>query len=180
MALTTLTLGAHRRPSRFLIALVMSDHCAKFEEDWLKRFWEKAHVIVFLMTQLPPLKIVWRENFEVCWGSVNMTNNHAKHEKVSSKSSRDMTKFIHAYPWPKRPWPWVRGNEISGKWSPNYVTPSHQVSRRSTERFKRNRWPHVSLDTHTDRHTHGHLPPTTRFFLFVLLELEEQKGCLTR
>ena len=47
MAQTTLTLGARHRPSRFLIALVMSDDCAKFQEDWLKGFREKVHVIVF-------------------------------------------------------------------------------------------------------------------------------------
>ena len=58
MAQTTLILDARSGLSRFLIALVMSDNCAKFEEDWLKRFREKAHVIVLLMPQLSPLKIV--------------------------------------------------------------------------------------------------------------------------
>ena len=52
MAQTTLTLGARHGPSRFLIALVMSDDCAKFQEDWLKGFREKVHVIVFLTTHI--------------------------------------------------------------------------------------------------------------------------------
>ena len=54
----------------------------------------------FFKCQLSPLKIDRLENFEMCWDSMNMTNNHATHKEVSSKTSRDMTKFTHAYQQP--------------------------------------------------------------------------------
>ena len=55
-----LTLVEGRGPLYFRIAVVMTDDCAKFEEDWSKRLREKAHVKVSItdaQTALSPLNI---------------------------------------------------------------------------------------------------------------------------